>query len=216
MPDLETVLAAVDVLADAFCADQPPDPPRPGPDPALTPAELLTLATLAAHARDASERAFWRFAEQRLRSAFPTLPSRSQFNRQRRRLADLTARFALVLADHLDQAAPYEVLDGTALPTRNGKRRGRGWLPGQADIGFSNRLGWYHGVRLLISVTPTGTITGFGIGPASSNDRTLTDTLLAARAGPTLALPSAGRPAGGCYLADSGFAGRDCQTRWAQ
>lgn len=61
-----------------------------------------------------------------------------------------------------------------------------------------------------------GTITGFGIGPASTPDRHLADTLLTARAAPVRGLPGAGRPAVGSYLADSGFFGRDCQARWRQ
>jgi hypothetical protein len=32
---------------------------------------------------------------------------------------------------------------------RDAKRRGGGWLAGYADIGWSNRLGWYEGFRLL-------------------------------------------------------------------
>ena len=215
MPDLETVLVAVYVLADTFCATQPPESPRPGPPPALTAAEVLTLATIAAHTRHQSERAFWRFAEQRLRGAFPTLPSRAQFNRQRRRLADLTARFALALGDPIERAqAPYEVLDGVALPVRSVKRRGRSWLAGEADRGWSTRLGWYFGARLLLTVTPVGTITGFGVGTASCPERQLADTLLAARAGLMAGLPGVGQPATGDYLADGGFAGRDCQARW--
>lgn len=215
MPDLETVLVAVYVLADTFCAAQPPEPPRPGPPPALTAAEALTLATIATHTRHQSERAFWRFAQQRLRSAFPTLPSRSQFNRQRRRLADLTARFALALGDPVERArAPYEALDGAALPVRAVKRRGRSWLTGVADLGWSTRLGWYFGARLLLAVTPAGTITGFGVGSASCPERQLADTFLATRAGRIAGLPGIGPPAAGSYLADGGFAGRDCQARW--
>jgi hypothetical protein len=54
-------------------------------------------------------------------------------------------------------AAPYcayESLDSTGVPTRDAKRRDAGWLPGVADIGWSNRLGWYEGCHLLLAVTP--------------------------------------------------------------
>ena len=215
MPDLETVLVAVYVLADTFCATQPPEPPHPGPPPALTAAEVLTLVTLAVHTRHQSERAFWRFAEQRLPGAFPTLPSRTQFNRQRRRLADLTARFALALGDPVERdLALYAVLDGAALPVRSVKRRGRSWLAGLVDRGGSTRLGWYFGARLLLTVTPAGTITGFGVGAASCPERQVADTFLAARAGLVAGLPGIGLPAAGDYLADGGFAGRDGQARW--
>ncbi len=42
------------------------------------------------------------------------------------------------------------------IPTRDAKRRGTGWLAGQADIGWSNRIGLYEGFHLLTSITPTG------------------------------------------------------------
>ena len=40
---------------------------------------------------------------------------------------------------------PYQALDGSAMPIRDVKRRGHGWLAGYADIGWSNSLGWYEG-----------------------------------------------------------------------
>ena len=37
----------------------------------------------------------------------------------------------------------YQALDASAMPVRDAKRRGNGWLAGYADIGWSNNLGWY-------------------------------------------------------------------------
>jgi hypothetical protein len=39
------------------------------------------------------------------------------------------------------QRCPYEALDSAGISTRDAKRRGAGWLPALADIGWSNRLG---------------------------------------------------------------------------
>ena len=87
------------------------------------------MAVLSQWARFRSERDFWRYAETRLRRPFPHLPSRPQFNRQVRRQQAAITAFALWLATQLGaDAAPYEALDGSAVPTRNAKRRGRGWL----------------------------------------------------------------------------------------
>ena len=58
---------------------------------------------------------------------------------------------------------PYQALDSSAMPVRDAKRRGRGWLAGQADIGWSNSIGWYEGFSLLAAVGPTGVITGFSV-----------------------------------------------------
>ena len=124
------------------------------------------------------------------------LPARSQFNRLLRHHQAAITAFALYRAEQLGASqAPYQILDTTALPIRNAKRRGRSWLVGSADIGYSPRIGWFYGFRLLAAVTPTGVITRFGFGPASADDLPLAETLFALRAQPDPRLPSAGRPA---------------------
>jgi hypothetical protein len=100
------------------------------------------------------------------------------------------------------------------VPTRDAKRRGRGWLAGQADIGWSNRLGWYEGFHLLIAVSPAGVITGFGFAPASTKDQLLADTFFAQRALPDGRLSSTGQPVCGVYVVDTGFEGRGWHQHW--
>ena len=76
---------------------------------------------------------------------------------------------------------PYEVLDRSAMPVRDAKRRGEGWLVGQVDIGWSNSLGWYEGFSLLTTVDSSGVITGFCFGAASTSDQQL-ESFFATRA----------------------------------
>ena len=72
---------------------------------------------------------------------------------------DLIEAVALHLAEAMEaQKCAYEALDSSAMPVRDAKRRGSGWLAGEADIGWSNSLGWYEGFCLLISVNPEGVI----------------------------------------------------------
>lgn len=212
--DPETFLVELYVVADEFCKMHP-SASHPGPAAALDRSEVVSLALLSQWARFRSERDFWRYATTRLRAYFPHLPSRPQFNRQvRRQQATITA-FALWLAPRLGATtAPYQALDGTAVPTRNAKRRGRGWLAGIADIGRCLRRGWIEGLRLLVSTTPDGIITGWGVGPASTNDRALAETFFAQRAAAVPALPSGGQAGRSVYVADSGFAGQVCQEQW--
>jgi hypothetical protein len=152
-----------------------------------------------------------------LRPLFPTLPSRPQLHRQIRRQQAAITAFALWVAERLGaHAAPYEALGSTAVPTRNPKRRGRGWLPAIADIGYSKQRGWFEGLRLLVAAAPTGAVTGWGVGPASTNDRPLAEELFVQRAAPTPQLASAGRTATGVYLADSNFTGAKWEPRWAR
>ena len=109
---------------------------------------------------------------------------------------------------------PYEALDSSGTPTRNAKRRGAGWLPGLADMGWSNWLGWYEGFHLLLAVNPIGVITGCGFGPASTKDHPLAETCFALRHHPHPGLASVGAPACGPYVVDKGFEGRVNQVTW--
>jgi hypothetical protein len=212
----ETVVIEVYVLVDEFAATLPPVPRRGGQQPALGRSEALTLGLLSQCGCFPSERAFWRYADAGWRHLFPTLPSRPQLNRAIRAQQAALVAFGRACARRLDAlTAEYEVLDCTAVPTRNAKRRGVGTMPEVTALGKSMRLGWFMGVRLLAAVTPSGVITGWGIAPGNELDRSLADVLLAQRAARAPTLPSAGRSATGLYLADTGFAGRAAQARWA-
>jgi hypothetical protein len=215
MVDPETFLTELYVEADTFDKTHP-TPPHPGPPAALSASEVITLALFAQWQQFPSEAAFYRYACTPLRPLFPTLPSRAQFNRLVREHTEPMTAFALALGQDLatGDERSFEALDGTGVVTRNRKRRGGGWLAGLTDIGWCTRLGWYEGVRLLLAVTPHGAITGWGIGPASTNDRVLAETFFAGRATPQPGLPSVGAPTSDCYVADMGFAGRACEARW--
>ena len=217
MVDPETFLTELYVCVDDWCKTQPPPPVQPGPPARLTTSEIMTLAIYAQQTRFGSERAFYAHAQRQLRRLFPGLPSRPRFNRLRRAAEDALTAFALFIGQTLavGDERSFETLDGTGLVVRNLKRRGRSWLAGQADVGKCTRLDWYLGVRLLLSTTPGGIITGWGIGPASTNDRTLAETFFAVRAGVLPPLPSVGTATSDCLVADMGFSGRACQDRWA-
>lgn len=218
MIDLETFLTTLYVMVDDFCQSKLGDKkPRPGPKASLQASEVITLAVFGQWVQIPSERAFYRYAEHHLKTAFPSLPDRSQFNRLQRAYRDGISAFGLFLVALMKaQQCSYEALDSTAAVTRDAKRRGTGWLAGQADIGWSNRLGWYEGFHLLLSVTPTGVITGFGFGSASTHDQMLAQTLFALRVHPSPRVLSAGSPAQGAYVADKGFAGEKPHRRWRQ
>jgi hypothetical protein len=214
--DPDTFLTTLYVLVDESCTELPVERRR-GPAPSLTRSEAVTLALFGQWGRFEGERDFYRYAERRLRGAFPRLPHRSQFNRQVRRERDAIVAVGHAIADRLDaRASEYEVLDATAAPVRNAKRSGSGWLAGQAALGRSSRLGWYEGFAVLIAATPDGVITGHGFGPGNTKDQTLAETFFAARRAPQPMLPSVGRPSGEPYLADSGFIGAKRHAGWAQ
>ena len=217
MIDPDTFLTTLYVTVDDFCKASLPPEPRLGPQTALSRRAVVTLALFGQWQGFGSERGFYRYVQRHLRAAFPQLPTREQFNRQLRQHDEALVAFFLHLVPLL--AAPhctYEALDSAGVPTRDAKRRGAGWLPGVADIGWSNRLGWYEGFHLLLAVTPVGVITGFGFGPASTKDQPLAETFFALRRHPHPGLPSVGAPACGPYVVDKGFEGQANQQTWWQ
>ncbi len=214
MLDVDTFLTALYVMVDDFCQSRPRKR-SPGPQASLSDSEVVTLAIFACWGRFSSERDFYRYATVHLRDAFPALPHRSQFNRLVRDHLDLIEEMALHLADVMKaRGCPYEALDSSAMPVRDAKRRGEGWLAGYADVGWSNRLGWYEGFRLLVAVDPTGVITGFGFSAASATDQQVAETFFAVRHRPNSRLPSVGTAAAGPYVADKGFEGEENHRRW--
>ena len=215
MLDVDTFLTTLYVIVDDFRQSQAPEKRHPGPQASLCGSEVITLAIFARWSRFASERDFYRYAEGHLKAAFPTLPARSQFNRLVRFYTADIERMALHLARIMeDSQPPYQALDASAMPVRDAKRRGHGWLAGYADIGWSNSLGWYEGFSLLTAVEPSGVITGFCFGAASTADQPLAETFFATRAHPNTRLQSAGPVAGVPYVADKGFEGTENHRRW--
>jgi Transposase DDE domain len=216
MMDQDTFLTTLYVMIDDFCQSEGyNEKHRPGPAASLSCSEVVTLAMFGQGGQFPSERAYYRYALRHLRAAFPTMPEREQFNRLQRQQREVIVAFSLFLVEQMQaQRCLYEALDSSGIPTRDAKRRGTGWLAGQADIGWSNRIGWYEGFHLLTSITPTGVITGFGFAAASCNDHPLAETFFAARQYPSPRLTSVGAPAQGVYVADKGFAGDRLHRHW--
>ncbi len=214
MLDVDTFLTALYVTVDDFHKSRAPKR-KPGPEPTISDSEVVTLAIFSRFSRFASERDFYRYAESSLRNAFPILPERSQLNRRVRSLVGLIEEVALHLAHMMGiSGCPFEALDSAAMVVRDSKRRGAGWLAGQADIGWSNRLGWYEGFKLLVAVSPKGIITGFGFSAASSADQPMAETFFNARAHPDPRLVSVGEASSGLYVSDKGFEGTENRLRW--
>ena len=215
MVDVDPFLPTLYGMVDDFCQLSLPSEPHPGPQAALSRREVVTLALFGQWQGFGSARGFYRYAQRHLRAALPSLPTRAQYHRQVRRQHAALVAFGLYLVRLLAaQHCAYEALDSCGGPPRDAKRRGAGWLPGLADIGWSNRLGWYEGVHLLRAVNPSGVITGFGCGAASTKDQPLAETFFALRHHPQPGLASVGAPARSPYVVDKGFEGQANHTAW--
>jgi hypothetical protein len=215
MVDVDPFLTTLYVMVDDFCKTVLPPESHPGPPAPLSRGEIVSLAIFGQWQGFGSERGYYRYAQRQVHAVFPTLPTREQCNRQgRQQYAALVACFLHLVQLWAAQRCPYEALDSSGIPTRDAKRRGTGWLPGLADSGWSNWLGWYEGCHLLLAVNPLGMITGFGFGPASAKDHPLAETFFALRRHPHPGLARVGAPAGGPYVVDKGFEGQVNQVTW--
>jgi hypothetical protein len=179
-----------------------PIPPRPGPAPACSDAELLTI-TLARHIRCATSENAW-LTEVRTDWGhyFPHLPTQSEFNR---RVRWLWGAFEM-LRQHLIADVPadaWQQIDTTSLPVKHPSRvRGTdGWV-GPAGLhamfGFdASHAEWFYGFRLGLR-TDLGSrlVRAWEITAASINERDVAVDLL----------DGADPPYG--LLLDRGFSGR--------
>jgi hypothetical protein len=124
MVDPDTFLTTVYVMVDDFCQSQLPPEVHSGPQASLSRSEVIILGLFGPWACLPGERAFYRYAPQHLRAAFPTLPPRTQVNRLLRRHDTVLIACFLPLVDLLDGShALYEAPDSSGVPTRDAKRR---------------------------------------------------------------------------------------------
>jgi hypothetical protein len=250
--DLATFLTALYcVVDDLYRAEfAPAKPVRPGHRPELSDSEVVTLALLFQWQFAGGERQFLSYAVAHWRGYFPRLLSQSAFNRRLHDLAIVLSQLGPRVAQRFFPGllqVDYEVVDGLPIPLM---RRCRGdqhrLFADAAGIGRGGSDGdWYYGVKLVSAVSPTGLITGFVLGPASTEERWSVDALLRWRDDPTAPAPtaadlaavlgpahrahgqrqgptgplqgrySAGQPSTGCYLADEGERGAAWQAHWA-
>jgi hypothetical protein len=197
--DVDTFLTTVYCLLDDLYRSHyaPHKPARPGKRPKLSDSEVITVLLVAQWQHDRSERALLRYACRHWRAYFPRLLSQSAFNRRTRALVGLLSHLGPLLARHLAQtlalAPAYQVLDTAPVPLLRRCRGARHRLFGvEADLGHGGSDDeWYYGMQLLAVVTPAGLITGFVVGPASTDERWLAEALLRWRQDPTAPAPTA-------------------------
>jgi Transposase DDE domain len=177
-------------------------PTRPGPRPACSDAEVLTIA-LVRHLLGRPSEAGW-LAEVRRDWAhlFPILPAQSEPNRRVRRLWGAFELLRPHLAARLP-ADPWQQVDTSALPVKHPSRvRGPdGWVgPAGLHAGFGRDAAhaeWLDGFRLAVRTDlASRLVRAWGIVPAAVNERVVADGLLV----------DAAPPAG--LLLDCGFIGR--------
>jgi Transposase DDE domain len=178
-------------------------PPRPGPAPACSDAELLAIAVVRHLLGRRSEAGFLAEVARDWGALFPVLPHQSEANRRTRWLWGAFEQLRITLAARLPEDDCQQV-DTSALPVRHPSRvRGPDQWTGPGND-LAARFGrdaahaeWFYGFRLAVK-TDLGSriVRAWSIVPAAVNEREVAEDLLEAG------------PAPRDLLADKGFNGR--------
>jgi len=159
-------------------------PPRPGPAPGCSDAELLTIVMVRHLLRRRSEAGFLAEVAGDWPHLFPCLPHQSEANRRTRWLRGAFEQIRVALAARLPEDDCQQI-DTSALPVKHASRvRGPdGWT---GPDGLHARFGrdaahaeWFYGFRLAIK-TDLGSriVRAWSIVPAAVNERDVADDLL--------------------------------------
>jgi len=157
---------------------------RPGPAPACSDSELLTLA-LVGECRgwdmETELLSHWREHP----DLFPTLPSQSRFNRRRRNLIDAFGLLRRLLLGALDLAQDRQVvLDSLPVPAIGfhlvpGSAAKADWQAAGAAYGkVPTKKQTIFGYKLHLLVTLGGLILDFALAPANASDLAVGEDLL--------------------------------------
>jgi hypothetical protein len=195
---------------DAIKAGEILIPPRPGPAPACTDAEIVTIC-LVGHLKCRRSESGW-LAEVRAdwHFLFPHLPHQSEVNRRIRWLWGAFEQLRAQAADTVPTDA-WQQIDTSGLPVMHPSRvRGPNSWTGPGDL--VARFGWdaahaewFYGFRLAIRTDlDSRLVRAWSIVPAAVNERDVADDLLADHS------PPAG------LLLDRGFVGKAFAARQAQ
>jgi DDE family transposase len=189
------------LIDDALLRGAVPVPTRPGPIPACSDAEVLSIAVVRHLLGRPSERAFLAEVRADWSHDFPHLPRQSEFNRRVRWLWGACE----LLRQQIVRSWPedgWQQIDTTAVPVKHPSRvRGLDQWDGPADLraGFGwdgAHHEWFYGFRLALR-TELGSrlVRAWSLVPAAVNERRVADTLLT--------------EAATGLLLDRGFAGRE-------
>lgn len=180
---------------------------RPGPKPACSDCEVLTIELARQIMGALPERRFLRWLRRNHPDWFPHLPEDGNFNRRVRSLRFLLADFFAWLVQNED--AEFFTLDTTAVPVvKLARATRRKTFRGDQEIAAGRGYdviskSFYWGYKLVLVNTLENIPVCAGLVPADVDDREAAAWLLA-------------KGAPGWYLADKGFRSRALQESLAQ
>jgi IS5 family transposase len=183
--DFEDFCLAMYVLVDDLWARLGPRYRRPGPAPACSDSELITMV-LVGECRGWDEETELIAAWQAYRALFPVIPERRRFNRRRRALQHAINDLRRVVLTRLDLAQDRQaVIDSLPVPVLHfhlvpSSPNTRTWRAAGAAFGkVCSKKQTIFGYKLHLLVTRGGVILDFVLAPANEHDLTVGAELLA-------------------------------------
>jgi hypothetical protein len=188
-PDSDTFLVALYTIADdLYAAHYPETKRRVGAKPVMSDSEVMTIG-LCVQWLKWPERKLLKYVKEHWRCYFPRLLSQPEYNRRFNALADRLASLVPLVRRQMTGYSPsYEVLDCVPVVLMKRCRGERGKLFGRdiANIGKGGSdQDWYYGIKLALSVTSCGRISGFILVPAKTSERWSAEYLLCYRHDPS-------------------------------
>jgi hypothetical protein len=183
--DFEDFGLYMDVLVDDLWARIGHRYRRPGPAPACSDSELLTMV-LVGECRGWDQEPDWVAAWQDYRALFPVVPERSRFNRRRRALQHALNDLRRAILPALDLAQDRQcVIDSLPVPVLHfhlvpSSPSTSSWRAAGAAFGkVCSKKQTIFGYKLHLLVTLGGVIVDFVLAPANVHDLTVGAELLA-------------------------------------
>jgi hypothetical protein len=160
----------------------------------LSDSEVITLSLISQWLPHRSESRFLNNYRLVLLPYFPQILTQSSFNKRVRKLAHRISFLSVRL--HLLEPFPaplYEIMDGISIPIMNACRGCKTNLfSSEADFGRGGPdRKFYFGVKMQATINLNGYVTGYVVGPASTNELYLAEALLRWRKYPELDAPTA-------------------------
>jgi len=211
--DLDTLLIALYVeLTDRIIPSLGYTRSGPGKPPEVTDAELVCLAVAQVLLRYDDERHWLRAAPARVGHLFPRLLRQSEYNARLKAAAPLMeAALRWLAAATPGSAQMLRLMDATPVPCgQSAVTARRSNLFGYAGYGYCpSHSRWYWGGKLMLIVTPDGTVTAFALAnPKLAGEREAARQMLERQ--------TANRPAPGtAIVTDKGLSGEDTEAYFA-
>lgn len=210
--DLDTLATALYVTTDDLLKAHPERvPPRPtvGFTPAITDAELITLAVMQAMLHYTSESRWLRYAHKNLRGMFPDLPEQSGYCKRLKKLAGTMRWLCGELARQTSLwTDDVWVVDSTPVEcARSRETVKRSDLAGWAEYGYcASHSRYFWGLRLHLVTTLHGLPVGWVLTGAKADERAAFEAVLDHT--PGLAEAAAGKT----LISDKNYFGEQFET----